>query len=443
MRARWSSLAVVACVAVTLGPTRSVRAQEDEPAPTDDAALEAPQEGSDDAAFEASLAGSEAPGGEAAWEQPTILVVPQRDTPPEVIEDVRGLLAGAGALIDGSAYEREARSRGLPPESAEAMQAILAELHPDLDLVVVVGTNRATRASLILLGYHDRFGLQILEEAHSIEGLLMTEDSRARTLAETRLALAVITRPRGGLQEIGGGVEPGERAPGLAVHVAIEAGAGFGTRALDVPTSAGVIGLATAVFPSAALQLSVEVEPTARGQLTVGADLEYHTSFALITTDMRIDGTVRETGSRSQRLAAGLRLAYRIEEPLDTVSFSAALAWSALTFSSDAPVSLPDYTLQGPVLALGVVIPIADQLLTVSFFPEVQWIVDVGGALAALGVSSSGVSIGGSARVRLRLLSQLFADLTYRESHAFLSTAVGQGATDVERFASVRLVYRP
>jgi hypothetical protein len=423
------------------GGEDAASAEAAEPAPADDGA--APAESSDDAAFEASLAESEAPEGEEAWEAPTILIVAQRDTPPEVIEDVRGLLASAGQVIDGGDYEREARSRGLPPESAEAMQSILPEMHADLDLVVVVGTNRPTRATLILLGYHDRFGLQILEEAHSIQGLLMTDESRARTLAETRLALAVITRPRGGLQQIGGGVEPGQRAPGLAVHVAMEAGVGFGTREFEVPTTSGVITLATAIFPSAALQLTIEVEPTARGQLTIGAELEYQTSFALITTDMRVDGTLRETGSRSQRLAAGLHLAYRLEESLDTVSFGGALAWSALTFSSEAPVSLPDYTLQGPVLSLGVSIPIAERLVTISLFPEVQWIVDVGGGLAAQGVSSSGVAIGGSARVRLRLLNELFADLTYRESHAFLGTAVGQGATDVERFVSVRLVYRP
>lgn len=437
-RATWILLASIASVSV-LAPS-AARAQEDGEVAAADAGGDG---GSDDAAFEASLAQSDAPEGEEAWEPPTVLVIAARDTPEEVVADVRALLESAGRLIDGSGYEREARSRGLPPESPEAMQAILPELHPDLDLVLVVGTNRPTRASLVRLGYHDRFGLQILDEAHSIQGNLMTDESRARTLAETRLALAVITRPRGGLQQMGGGVAPGERAPGLAVHVGIEAGVGFGTREFEVPTTAGVLTLGTATFPAAALQLSIDVEPTARGQLTIGADLEYLTSFALITTDMRIDGSPRDTSSRSQRLAAGVRVSYRLEDSLDTVSFAGSLSWSALTFSSEAPVTLPDYTLQGPVLALGVVIPIAERLITVSLFPEAQWIVDVGGGLSALGVSSSGASIGGSARLRLRILSELSADLTYREAHAFLGSSVGDGGTDVERFASVRLVYRP
>lgn len=402
-----------------------------------------PAEGSaDDAAFEASLAESGEGAGGEAWAAPTILVVARRDTPDSVVTDVRTLMSTAGELVDASDYEREARSRGLPPESAEAMQAILPELHPDLDLVLVVGTNRPARATLVLLNYHDRFGLEMLVEAHSLEGQLLTEESRARTLAETRLALAVITRPRGGLQEIGGGVEPGERAPGLAVHVGIEAGAGFGTRQIEVPSAAGVLALETAVFPSVALQLAIDVEPTARGQLTIGADLEYLTSIALITTDMRVDGTVRETSSRSQRLSAGLRVSYRLEPSLDGVSLGASLAWSALTFSSEAPVTLPDYTLQGPVLALGVVVPLVSRLITISLFPEAQWIVDVGEALSGLGVSSSAAAVGGSARIRVRILNELFADVTYRESHAFLGGDLG-GGNDVERFGAVRFVYRP
>jgi hypothetical protein len=117
------------------------------------------------------------------------------------------------------------------------------------------------------------------------------------------------------------------------------------------------------------------------------------------------------------------------------------LAWSALSFSSEAPVSLPDSTLQGPLLSLSVIIPVAERLFTFVLAPEAQWIVDVGSGLSAIGVDSTGASVGGSARARLRLLDELFVELTYRESHAFLGTASGRGGGDVERFATLRLVY--
>jgi hypothetical protein len=392
------------------------------PAHAQEAAAEAPAEGGDD-------------------DFPSALVVAERGTPEPLVEDVRRFLAEACQLVDPEDYEREARSRGIAPQTPEAMAQILPGMHPGLDLVIVVGANRRTRATLVSLHYYDRFGFQILEEEHSIRGNIMTDESRARVLAEVRLGLAVITRPQGGLSELGGGVAPGEATPTLAVHVGIQAGAGFGTRELSIDPRGVVIGLGTAFFPAAAVQLSVDVEPVARGQLTIGADAEYLTSFGLVTSDRRVDGTIRETASRSQRIAAGFRVQYRLDPSLDAVSLGAALAWSALTFSSEAPVSLPDYTLQGPVLTLAVVIPVAERFLTFTLAPEAQWIVDVGGALASLGVGSSGAAVGGSARIRLRILEDLFADVTYRESHAFLSAENGSGGSDVERFGSLRLVY--
>jgi hypothetical protein len=132
------------------------------------------------------------------YETPTVLLVPARDTPDDLLDDVRALIAEAGQLVDPGDYEREARSRGLPADSAETLAAILPEMFPELDLVVVVGANRPSRATLVSLRYHDRFGLEILDEEHSIRGNILTSESRARVLSEVRLALAVITRPRGG-----------------------------------------------------------------------------------------------------------------------------------------------------------------------------------------------------------------------------------------------------
>jgi len=393
-----------------------------------------------DAAFEASIA--EDQGAQAA-RTATLMVLAARDTPDAVLRDARALLAEAGTLVDPDGYEREARARGLPPESAEAMAAILPITHPELSLVVVVGVNSPTRPTLVSLAYHDPFGLRMLDEDHPIAGGVMTGSARVRALAEARLALAVVTRPVGGLQEVGGGVVPGERAPGLAVHVGVAAGAGIGTRDFELATGTGVLALGTTVFPAAAMQLSVDVEPTARGQETLGFDLEYQTSFGLVTTDMRVDGSLRETGSRSQRIVAGLRLLHRFDEALDAPSLTLSLAWSALSFSSIAPVTLPDYGLQGPVLAIGVIVPFAGGAASLVLVPEAQWVALVGDSLGALGASPNGFALGGSARLRVRLLDQLFGELAVRESHAFLEAASPGGGRDVERFATVRLEYRP
>ena len=447
MTRRWRTLAAWIALALAYAsfPT-TLRAQDDDAAdyeePAEEAGDGASEGGDDDAAFEASLAQSEAAPGDAAWERPSLMVVPARDTPEQVVSEMKRLLATAGELVDESGYVREARARGLPSDTAEALAAVLSELHPEVDLVVIVGVNRPERATLVTLRYLDRFGLEMLEEAHSIRGGLPTEESAARVLSETRLALAVITRPPGGLAQVEGGIAPGEITPGLAVHVGIEAGGGFGTREFEVPPNiGGVLALGTAIFPTIALALGIDIEPTARGQLSIGARLEYQTSVGLVTTDNRVDGSTRETGSRSQHLMAGLSLLYRLDAALDTVSLGVAAGWSALSFTSEAPVSLPDYTLQGPYLQLGVVVPLADRLVTLELWPEARWIVDVG-SLAGLGVSSSGAAVGGSARVRLRLLPELFAELAYRESHSFLAAERG-GGRDVERFVTARVIYRP
>lgn len=421
MRRRLALAHLVLASSILAAPTRPAEAQE--PA----SSAPRPTEG--------------APGPDDDLDFPSVLVVARRDTPDVLVYDVESFLGEACQLIDSSTYLREARARGLAPETPEAMAAILPEMHPELDLVVVLGANRRSRATAATLHYYDRHGFEILEEEHPIVGNMLTDDARRRVLAEVRLGLAVITRPRGGLVELGGGVAPRpEVQPGLAVHVSIAAGAGLGTRELVVEGRTGVVGLDPALFPAAAVQLSVDVEPVARGQWTVGADAEFLTSFALVSADRRVDGSVRETASRSQRIAASLRASYRVDTSLDAIALGLGLGWGALGFSSEAPVSVPDYTLQGPVLGLGVSIPLADRTVLIALSPEVQWIVDVGSGLASLGVSPLGASVGGMARVRLRLLGELAAELVYRESHAFLTTETG-GGSDVERFATLRLLY--
>lgn len=420
----------VACSIVALAAlVASGRARADEP----------PAGSSDDAAFEAAVAEG---AGEATPRETVLLLLTTRDTPAPLRDDVAAMLREVGTLVDPDDYERESRAVGLPPESAEAMAAILPRMLPDLNLVVVVGVNSPRRPTAASFAYHDAYGLRILEEEHALAGSALTISARVRALAETRLALTVITRPREGLAAVGGGVEPGAREAGLAVHVGVSAGAGVGTREFSVPTENGVLGLDTAVFPAAALALAVDVEPTARGRLSLGADVEYQTSVGLVTTDMRIDGSVRETGSRSQRLVAGLHLAYRVDDPSSAPSFTASLGWASLSFSSVAPITLPDYGLGGPVLALGVEVPFGDGAASLSITPEAQWIAVVGDALRALGVAGDAVCIGGSARLRVRLVDALAAELAYREAHALLGGTFGGGA-DVERFATLRLVYRP
>jgi hypothetical protein len=395
--------------------------------------------GPSDAEFEASLRTSN-DDASPPREPPTILVVAERGTSRTLVRTLSATLESAGRLVDADDYVREARSRGLPPERADAMAEILPRLQPELDLVVVVGTGRLFGMTTLTVRYHDRFGLEMLREEHVMRGGLPDDALLARVLAETRLALAVITRPPGGLRQVSGVVAPEPGEVGAAVHVAMLGGAGFGTRDFSVPGPLGVISLRTSAFPAAMLGLAFDVEPTARGRLGYGADVAYTTSFGLVTRDERIDGTQRDTAARSHHLQVGARVWYRLGESLEAVSLHATLGYSVLAFSSEAPVTLPRYALQGPCVSVAVTVPVGERV-TLAFAPELRAVLGVGEGLTALGVSG-GVGLGASASVRLRLLDDLGLELHYRESHALLSTTSPEGATDVERFATVRAVYR-
>ncbi len=123
-----SALVVVALAALFA----AARARADEPTGASSA----------DAEFEAAVAEG---GGDATRRETVLLLLTTRDTPAPLRDDVAAMLREVGTLVDPDDFEREARTVGLPPESAEAMAAILPRMLPDLNLVVVVGVNSPRR----------------------------------------------------------------------------------------------------------------------------------------------------------------------------------------------------------------------------------------------------------------------------------------------------------
>jgi hypothetical protein len=230
---------------------------------------------------------------------------------------------------------------------------------------------------------------------------------------------------------------------GTAIHVGIAAGVGIGTRNIDVPTNAGPLRLELVAFPAIALQLGVAIEPTALGQVAIGGQLEYRSSIGLVTRDLRIDGSTRQTDSRSHLLQALAFISYRFDEMDPYGPFLlTSLGWSSRLFGSEAPVSMPDFGLGGLLLSVGLWIPVERRLITFTIAPEVQWLVDVSDSIQAFGASAMGVAIGGTARVTFKLNNSFFIQLAYRESHALIDGTNGQ-VNDGERFGTVRLFYRP
>ncbi len=381
------------------------------------------------------------------WQAPKVMVVAAPRTPRRLVREVNDLISGIGQLESAEAFVREARARGFPPASGEAFEVLLPEM--DIALVLVISVVREDGDRRLRVEYRDgRIGFALLEEAHPLAGDRLRAEARDRVIAESRLALAAITRPPGapapeGLPEAAGeGRDGPPPEPGAAVHVFLGAGFGIGMRSFELPTSVGIVRLDTDPFPSVALRLGLDYEPTAKGRVNLRGDLSYTTSVGLEVTDIRADDTTLRTPSRSQRFDVRLGTSYRLADGPEGVSLGGGVGFGLRAFDSEAAVTLPDYALSGFSLRLSLVLPLLEGRLAVEVHPELEWVAFVDDGLTQEGVGGSAVAVGAEARVLFRIAGPFHAELFYRESHAFLDSELGDSG-DVERYATIGILYRP
>ncbi len=381
------------------------------------------------------------------FQAPKVMVVAAPRTPRELSREVNDILSAVGQLESPDAFVREARARGYPPDRGEAFEVLLPEM--DIALVLVISVVREEGERRLRVEYRDgRIGFALLEESHPLAGDRLRAESRERIVSEARLALAAITRPPGapapeGLPEAAADSREGPPAePGAAVHVFLGAGFGFGMRSFRLPTSVGIVRLTTDPFPAVSLRLGLDYEPTAQGRVNLRGELSYVTSVGLEVTDMRTDMTTLKTPSRSQRFDVRLGATYRLADGPDGVSLGGALGFGVRAFDSEAAVTLPDYALSGFSLRLSLIVPLLEGRVIIALHPELDWVAFVDDGLTQEGVAGSAVAVGAEARLLVGIAGPFYAELYYRESHAFLSSDLGESG-DVERYATVGLLYRP
>lgn len=384
------------------------------------------------------------------WQLPRALVVIGPRVHAAVASQVSDVLRGVAEVVDGRGYARRAQREGLRPTSDTAYESLLAE--ENVALVVELQMGRIRFIPTVRIIYREgRGGFVLLDEQHPLSGLRLLGAERRRIADEVRLALAVTTRPPGsGPASVADELrrDPDEErprdedAPGSVIEIAIAAGAGFGTRSFRLPTQAGEVRLGTTPFPAARVDLGLHVRPTAESRLRAGFALSYVTSMALRTTDRRIDGSTRETASRSQRLDAQADLDVRLGAARESTALRISLGWTLRRFSSEAPVTLPDFGLGGPRLAVGLLVPLWNGRIRLHAAPDLQLLVRASDSLRDEGLDGTSVALGGEAGVSIRLRDALRAQLTYRESHALLTSSLGDGR-DVDRYVALQLVYAP
>jgi hypothetical protein len=378
-------------------------------------------------------------------ELPRILFVPEPRTPRELVREVAEVLDTVGQAADTDAYVRDARARGLRPDSEEAFDPLLAA--QNVALVIVVGRTE-DRNRVHLIYREGRLGFALLEEEHDLAGRDIPPEVANRILAEARLALAAVTRPAEGgpvaapvpMERAEDRRRPDRAEVGTAVHVGVSAGLGMGTRSFELDTDAGGLRLATDPFPAAVLSLRIQIEPEARGQLELEGTVRYLTSVGLRTTDQR---TALETASRAQRLELDAAGRLRLGASQSALALEAALGWALRSFSSEAPVSLPDYLLGGPYARIGVILPLMEGRLRLVVSGEAQLIVTIGDDLAEAGGQAPGVALGYEGTLRYQLTDAISLAALYRESYASFENVRGGAAGDFERFAAITITYRP
>lgn len=386
------------------------------------------------------------------WQLPRAMIVVGPRVRDAVASQVGDVLRDVAEVVDGRGFARRAQREGLRPTSDTAYERLLAE--ENVALVVELQEGRIRFIPTVRIIYREgNGGFVLLEEQHPLSGIRLLGTERRRIADEVRLALAVTTRPPGSAgpsttiadelrAEADDDRPRDEDEPGSVIEVEVAAGAGMGTRSFRLPTQAGEVVLGTTPFPAARVDLGLHVRPNVDSRIRAGFALSYATSIGLRTTDRRIDGSTRDTGSRSQRLDAQANLDVRLGRDRDSVELLVGLGWTLRRFSNEAPVTLPDFGLSGPSLELGLRIRLLEGKLVFFAAPDLQVLVIASDSLRDAGLDGASIALGGGGGVSLGLSDTVHARLAYRESHALLGSERGDGR-DVDRYLALQLVYAP
>lgn len=220
----------------------------------------------------------------------------------------------------------------------------------------------------------------------------------------------------------------------------VSAGFGFGARAAAVPMEAGPARLSTSPFPAALIGLGTGWRGDA---IAVAARARYFTSVGLRTKDVRSDGTTRTVDARSQSLSLGVHVEFALSDRANATLLELGAGYQFRLFSSELPLSMPEYTLSGVFARVDLSFPVGSGPLRLAIAPELASVNGITEQLQEAGKVSAGVAVGAEAAVRVQLLPQLMLEVVYRESHAFIGSERDSDMTDVERFGMLRAAYAP
>jgi hypothetical protein len=210
----------------------------------------------------------------------------------------------------------------------------------------------------------------------------------------------------------------------------------MGTRSLDWPRHGERNAVATGAF--VALDLGASFAIATSDAFSIGPQFLYQTSLDAHVTEMHIAGASQSLKVRAHRFEALLAPTFRFGSQHDWYLLP-AVGFGVRDLQPGVHHLLtPSYSLAGPLLRLTLRIPLGSAV-GLRLGPEAQWL-HVGKALHDLGVNSSGKSFGAEAALEIAVSHGIALELALREAHALLPSSQGAQATDVERFATARLI---
>lgn len=212
---------------------------------------------------------------------------------------------------------------------------------------------------------------------------------------------------------------------------------GITDRKIEIHASDGPRQVDTGWVPAVALRWRGAIE---HGKAMYALTVHYETSLHAIGEQHPPSRTSQAltTPIRSHRFEAGITPSLRFGEDYAGVSLGLFLGYGLRALASVTELEVPRFTLHGPLARIALEVPIVPHVLRLHIGPEIWAIVSMSRALRRLGETNTfGLSVGGDARLRLRIANQLDAQLEYREAHAFANSTRADEFRDVERFVLV------
>jgi hypothetical protein len=358
-------------------------------------------------------------------------------------------LKGVGLVADPG-YLQEARAQAVDPTSDAALEMITPLLQLKLAVVPLFAD-----ANGIQLEYRDGGSGARLAKARierDTTGLTANGREQLRRQVVTFLGRAIErttppppppaddTRDEAPADPALGDVEPERFSEAGAVEppvrLRVHAGLGLGMRAAEWPRDGERQRVELGAF--AAYDLGLGLAFALTDSLALVPTLAYQSALAYQKVqEPRVGAPADEAFVRAHRFAAVLGLALRLGGP-GSLTITPALGFGVRNLRPEVHhLSTPAYSLSGPLVQLGVRLPLGERL-ALQLVPEAQWLL-VGEGLRERGVEGSGVGLGGEATFGFELYSALMLELAYRQAHALLSGA-NASASDVERFFTLRAV---